>query len=314
MTGDLNPTLSQALQNQTLLEVHTPAKVNLYLKVLGRRADGFHDLVSLMVPIDLYDRVEVELGKSAVQLRCACGLPEDSRNLAYQAASIFLQEAMGRGIRAGARIYLEKHIPVAAGLGGGSSDAAAVLLALNRLCGEPFTNAELQAMGKSLGADVPFFVHGGPAVACGIGERLSPAQVPDFWCVLVNPGYPVKTKTVYNNLSLPLTAEPETTIVKSLSGLTADPVGFLHNDLETSTLSLFPELEHLKHALRAEGARGVLMSGSGPTVFGLFGGEGDARAAAERLRARGDQWAVWAQSGPAAMRWRDLPGRRQAGA
>jgi len=283
------------------LEVFTPAKLNLYLKVLRRRPDGYHDLVSLMAPIDLYDRLEIGLGPSAVQLRCACGLPEDSRNLAFQAASLFLQEAEARDIKAGARIYLEKHIPVAAGLGGGSSDAAAVLVALNDLLGRPFTRIELQVMGQRLGADVPFFVFGGPAIACGIGERLSPARVPPFWCVLVNPGFAVKTKKVYNNLSLTLTPAEETTIVEWLGGMTADPAALLHNDLETSTFALFPELVQLKEALRSEGAQGVLMSGSGPTVFGLFGSEAEARTAAERLRTE-ETWTVLVQTGPCAMR------------
>lgn len=284
------------------LEVFTPAKLNLYLKVLRRRADGYHDLVSLMVPIDLYDRLEIELAASAVQLRCACGLPEDSRNLAFRAATLFLQEARERGLKAGVRIYLEKHIPVAAGLGGGSSDAAAVLVALNDLLDAPFSQAELMALGARLGADVPFFVFGGPAIACGVGERLTATTVPPFWCVLVNPGYPVKTQTVYNHLSLTLTPPEEATIVEWLGGMRGEPAALLHNDLETSTFSLFPDLTHLADALRAEGAAGVLMSGSGPTVFGLFGSEAEARAAAERLRARGEQWAVKAHSGPAAMK------------
>jgi len=295
------------MRRSPLIEVFTPAKLNLYLRVLRRRADGYHDLVSLMAPIDLYDRLEVELGAGAVQLRCACGLPEDSRNLAYQAAALFLQEAAERGIRAGARIYLEKHIPVAAGLGGGSSDAAAVLLTLNDLCGGPFTNPELQALGLRLGADVPFFVHGGPAVACGVGERLRPASVPRFWCVLVNPGFPVKTKAVYAHLSLKLTPEPEPTIVESLIGLAADPVALLHNDLEASTFSLFPELEQLRHALRAEGASGVLMSGSGPTLFGLFPAQAPARAAADRLRAH-EGWRVMVHSGPCAASRTEIRG------
>ncbi len=283
------------------MEVFAPAKLNLYLRVLRRRPDGYHDLVSLMVPIDLRDRLEIELGASSVQLRCACGLPEDSRNLAYQAAALFLEEAWRRDIRAGARIYLEKHIPVAAGLGGGSSDAATVLLALNALCGEPFTNGQLQSMGRRLGADVPFFVFGGPAIASGIGDKLRPVTVPRRWYVLINPGFPVKTRIVYNNLSLALTPDDEATIVKSLLDMVADPVMLLHNDLERSTFSLFPELEHLKHALRAEGAEGALMSGSGPTVFGLFGAEDLALRAAERLRTQ-DRWAVSVHSGPSPWR------------
>jgi 4-diphosphocytidyl-2-C-methyl-D-erythritol kinase len=279
------------------MEVFTPAKLNLYLKVLRRRADGYHDLVSLMVPIALYDRLEIELARSAVQLRCPCGLPEDNRNLAFQAATAFLQAARERDIEAGVRIYMEKHIPVAAGLGGGSSDAAAVLLALNELCGGPFTNAELRSMGLRLGADVPFFVFGGPAIACGVGERLQAVEVARRWYALIKPAFPVRTKTVYNNLSLPLTPIEEPTIVEWLGGLTADPVKLLHNDLERSTFPLFPELEHLKHALLAEGAEGARMSGSGATVFGLFRTEDLAQAAAGRLRTR-HGWAVSVHAGP----------------
>jgi 4-diphosphocytidyl-2-C-methyl-D-erythritol kinase len=301
------------------MEVFTPAKLNLYLRVLRRRPDGYHDLVSLMVPIDMYDRMEIELAAGAVQLRCPCGLPEDSRNLAYRAATLFLLQAEARGIQAGTRIFMEKHIPVAAGLGGGSSDAAAVLLTLNELCGEPFTNAELQGLGLRLGADVPFFILGGPAIACGVGERLQSVEVPKRWYVLINPRFPVKTKEVYENLRLTLTPVDEATIVKSLGGLITDPAMLLCNDLERSTFSLFPELERLKHALRAAGAEGSLMSGSGPTVFGVFNNEGAAMAAAEQLRTQ-DSWAVSVHSGPSPMgrkgdahgsdRGTSLPGQR----
>jgi 4-diphosphocytidyl-2-C-methyl-D-erythritol kinase len=255
-----------------------------------------------MVPLDLQDRIEIELAASAIQVRCACGLPEDNRNLAYRAADLFLRRALERDIMAGVRIYLEKHIPVAAGLGGGSSDAAAVLLALNDLLEGPFTNAELREMGKGLGADVPFFVFGGPAVACGIGERLSPAVVPRRWYVLVNPGYPVETKTVYSRLSLPLTPADEATIVKWLGSLSSDPATLLHNDLESSTFALHPGLAGLKDSLLAAGAEGALMSGSGPTVFGMFPTEDAARAAADRLRGQDDRWAVWVQVGPSTSR------------
>ncbi|MFH0811090.1 MAG: 4-(cytidine 5'-diphospho)-2-C-methyl-D-erythritol kinase [Pseudomonadota bacterium] len=279
------------------MERSAPAKLNLYLKVLRRRPDGYHDLVSLMAPIDLEDRLEIELGKSSVRLRCACGLPEDSQNLAFQAATLFLLEAGERGIQAGARIYLEKHIPVGAGLGGGSSDAACVLLTLNDLCDSPFSNTELQVMARRLGADVPFFIGGVPAIAHGIGERLRPVSVPPFWCVLVNPGFPVRTKTVYSNLALPLTPADEESMVKWLMGAAADPAAILHNDLETSTFRLHPGLIQIKQALRAEGAEGSLMSGSGSTVFGLFKTSDAAYAAAERLR-RHEDWAVSVQSGP----------------
>jgi 4-diphosphocytidyl-2-C-methyl-D-erythritol kinase len=280
-----------------MIEVHTPAKLNLFLKVLGRRADGYHDIVSLMVPIDLHDRLEIELARSAVQLRCPCGLPEDSRNLAFRAATVILEAALERDISAGTRIYMEKHIPVAAGMGGGSSDAAAVLTTLNRLMGSPFSLEELEKLGLKLGADVPFFIRCQPAIACGIGEELIPVEVPKQWYVLVNPGFPVETKKIYRNLALSLTGGDRQSTVEWLSSLSSRPADVLRNDLETSAFALFPELALLRERLAEAGARNTLMTGSGPTMFALFDDEAQARLVAGRIR-REEEWAVLIHSGP----------------
>lgn len=281
----------------------SPAKVNLYLKVLRKRPDGYHDIASLMQKIDLADEMEFRTGEAGIKLSCpGSGLPEDSRNLVYRAARTILTEA---GQNGGVDIVLRKKIPTGAGLGGGSSNAATTLLAINELLDLDFGKEQLMAMGKKLGADVPFFVYSsagaGAAWAFGIGEVLRPAEnVPSLCFLLVNPGFEVSTREVYEGLGL--TAVSDMYLgrnLDSISELTNGPTAFnmpvfnksggfkgiagiLHNDLESVTLKLHPQLKDIKDLLLSHGALGSLMSGSGPTVFGIFRDEKDAsRAAAE---------------------------------
>lgn len=244
-----------------------PAKINLCLHVLGRRTDGYHDLRMLMQKVGLYDEVWIELRTdSLVRVRCdgvvlSCG----DENIAARAARAVLQYDP---FRRGADIHITKHIPVAAGLGGGSSDAAAVLLALNDLLELGLKPEVLAQEALLLGADVPFFLGKSPAWAEGVGELLAPVEgsLPECHYVLVNPGIPISTAEVYANLrsyseGCRAGECPET--VEALTQL-------LHNDLEPATLKLAPQVGVVKEHLLACGAMGVLMCGSGPTVFGLF--------------------------------------------
>lgn len=290
----------------------SPAKVNLYLKVLGKRPDGYHEIASLMQKIDLADEMEFRRRDHGIRLSCpGSGLPEDSRNLVYRAARAILAEA---GQKGGVEIVLRKKIPLGAGLGGGSSNAATTLTALNELFGLGFGTEQLMAMGEELGADVPFFIFssrgGGAAWAFGIGEVLRPAEnVPSLCFLLVNPGFEVSTREVYEGLGLTpgiaffsglnldkiseLTNGPtpfNIPLFSRLGGL-KDIAGMLHNDLEAVTLKLHPQLKEIKDLLLRHGALGSLMSGSGPTVFGIFRDGRDAsRAAAEIKR---NSWSLF---------------------
>lgn len=267
---------------RTAVQLAAPAKINLYLRVLGRRADGYHELDTLFVPLELADRVEVaytagplrpgDRPNPAAGVTCACpghAELEGEHNLAAQAAQAYLDAAELKGAQV--ELTVHKSIWIAAGLGGGSSDAAAVLLALNRLA-PALPRRRFQSLARDLGADVPFFLAPRPALARGIGDELAdlPFVLPELHLVLVNPGLPLKTAAVFKGLQLEpgsprprLSDAPAATDLETLSAL-------IHNDLEPVATRLRPEIAQIRQALDALGAAGVGMSGSGPTVFGLF--------------------------------------------
>ena len=189
------------------------------------------------------------------------------------------------GIEEPVRIHIRKKIPVGAGLGGGSSDAAATLVGLNRLFGLRYKNRELERLSVSLGTDVPFFVRGSPARARGIGERLSPLKsFPKLWLIILYPGIPVSTAWVYKKFSSKLTKPIVNTSITSLLGSPADLRKLLLNDLESITVDRYPVIGSLKEKLIQQGAVGALMSGSGSSVFGLFNSRQKALKAFRRLR------------------------------
>jgi 4-diphosphocytidyl-2-C-methyl-D-erythritol kinase len=260
----------------------SPAKVNLILKVLRRREDGYHDIASLMQKVSLADEMEFAALRDGIELACpGSDLPTDEGNLVVRAARALFDEA---GFAGGVEITLRKRIPTAAGLGGGSSNAATTLTALNDLFQLGFDRERLMRIGARLGADVPFFIYGSTAWAFGIGDLLEPAVIPSgMWLLLVNPGFEVPTKWVYQSLNLPLTKTPLKYSIPSFSGV-RDLAAVLSNDLEKVTVTRYPVLEELKGFLLRQGAIGSLMSGSGPTVFGLFEKEQDAIKAEGALR------------------------------
>jgi 4-diphosphocytidyl-2-C-methyl-D-erythritol kinase len=264
------------------LRVLSPAKINLCLHVMRKRPDGYHEVFSLMCRVGLWDELLLSPDPSAIRLRCSDpSLPADESNLAHRAARLFF-DVLGRP--GGCEIELTKRIPVAAGLGGGSSNAASVLLGLNHLHGTPFSRAELMAAGAGLGADVPFFVFQSPALAAGIGDRLSPYRgLPAWHALIVSPPFTVSTRMVYQNLNLRLTNRRKQPTRTHFTKTAFNPLLHLWNDLEAVTLALHPELIGIKEDLRAQGALGALMSGSGPSVFGLFPGADEARRAAQAL-------------------------------
>lgn len=283
------------------ITLRAPAKVNLGLRVLGRRPDGYHDIVSLMVPVGLFDVVRIELAPGGIQLSCPdSDLPTDQGNLVHRAAELILDEC---GSDAGVRLELAKHIPVGAGLGGGSSDAAATLQGLNELMGRPLANRDLQRLAVRLGADVAFFLLGCAAVAEGIGDRLTAvAVVPEVWTLLVYPGFQVSTRWAYEQLTLTTMAKGsnlhapggsparEAAAYHQLIGrqrLTLEGLlPLLTNDFEPLVFSHYPQLAEIRRAVLAAGARAAPMTGSGPTLVGLFLSEGEAKAAQDRVSRR----------------------------
>jgi 4-diphosphocytidyl-2-C-methyl-D-erythritol kinase len=268
----------------------SPAKVNLYLRVLRRREDGYHDILSLMQRISLCDEMTFREAPGRIILHCPdSDLPEDTRNIVYRAAALFFSRT---DAPPGADITLRKRIPVAAGLGGGSSNAATTLITLNEMREHPFTSDELMRMGADLGADVPFFIYEKTAWVFGIGDQVTDGpSLPLLWYVLINPRFAVSTRTVYDGLNLGLT---NGTIHYSIPRFytAGDMIRGLVNDLENVTVRNHPVLDHIKALLLQNGALGAMMSGSGPTVFGIFA---DAESAfkAEKNLSRGNRWSVF---------------------
>ncbi len=256
------------------IDIEAHAKINLTLGITGKRDDGYHTVEMVMQSVSLCDNVSVEVSGKPGGIKLSCtreGLPDDSRNLAYHAAEVFYGTM---GIPVGeCLIHIEKRIPVEAGLAGGSTDAAAVLAALDSLHGTRLSPDALCEMGLLLGADVPYCIRGGTMLAEGIGDKLTPlAPLSVCWVVLCKPGFGISTKEAYAAFDrLDRLPEPDTKgMIKALeSGDLAGVCARLSNQLEAAAVS-HPEIEKIKKVMRRHGALGALMSGSGPTVYGLF--------------------------------------------
>ena len=263
------------------------AKINIGLDVLRRREDGYHELKMIMQTVDICDDLLFEkTAKPGIMIQTGCEeLPVDSNNLIYKAADLLFQQ---RGITEGVKITLTKRIPIAAGMAGGSSDAAATMRGLNELYGMGYSIQELQELGVKLGADIPYCLVGGTMLSEGIGEILTPLPTPpDCYLVVAKPDINVSTGFVYGNLQADrLTYHPdidgmiEALHTGSLSGIT-DRLG---NVLETVTIKEYPMIEEIKELLRDMGAENALMSGSGPSVFGIFTKKETAESAAKAVR------------------------------
>jgi 4-diphosphocytidyl-2-C-methyl-D-erythritol kinase len=262
------------------LRLKSPAKVNLKLEILRRREDGYHELRTILQKISLYDTLSVSLRKEK-EISISTdhpSLPIGRGNLVYQAAQLILKKS---GYKCGLHIDIRKEIPLGAGLGGGSSNAATTLKALNQLLEIGFPTKELLKMGLGIGADVPFFLFDGAAVATGIGERLKKIELPDFWYVLINPNFEVSTRWAYQNFIL-----TKRHFHFNLQGFVKTPEEIsrlLWNDLEGVVSYKYPQIERMKKMLLSAGALGALMTGSGPTVFGVFSGKREAEKAFKKL-------------------------------
>ncbi len=276
--------------------IQAPAKLNLYLKVTGRRADGFHTLDSLFHTIGLFDTLTLtDRADDRVRFSCSVAAFEGADNLVVRAARLMGGRAPGRGVT----VHLEKQIPAGAGLGGGSSDAAATLMALNTLWGVGLTVAELAEAGAELGSDVPFFVYGGAAHVTGRGERVNPLETTvSGWCVLIFPGCHVGTPAVFRGLGLErgqqrLTERPFDSIMTSAdTGLQDGFWAELGNDLESAAREIAPEIGAALEALARAGGKRARMSGSGSAVFCLAPTRAEAESIRQRLNVA-DQWSVW---------------------
>lgn len=253
------------------LLVKAPAKINLTLDVLHKRPDGYHEIEMIMTTIDLADRLELSLlEKDEIKVISHNRyVPDDDRNLAYQAAKL-LKERFN--IKKGVNISIEKSIPVAAGLAGGSSDAAAALRGLNRLWNLGLSLDELAKLGSEIGSDVSFCVYGGTALAKGRGEKITQLPAPPTcWVILAKPFIGVSTADVYRRLDLNRITHPETEkMIQAIEECSFQQVcRHVGNVLEDVTMKLHPEVAQIKDQMERFGADAVLMSGSGPTVFAL---------------------------------------------
>lgn len=269
------------------LELKALGKINLGLDILGRRENGYHDVRMVMQTVYLYDRVILEKTREpGIEISTNLPyLPVNENNIAYKAAELLQREF---GIREGIRISLEKHIPVAAGMAGGSSNAAAVLFGMNRMFDLGLSEEGLKERGVTLGADVPYCIMRGTVLAEGIGEILTPLPpLPKCYVLIAKPPLSASTKTVYEKIDREgIKSHPD--IDGILAGLREGNLqqvaGSMGNVLEQVMLEEYPVLQKIKDVMLMSGALNAMMSGSGPTVFGIFTSRGRARAAAARLK------------------------------
>ena len=294
------------------LVLESPAKINLRLEILRKREDGYHELKTIFQKISLHDTLHFSLkkGKGISITTNHPRLPVRKTNLIYRAAQSILRRSNYKG---GVAIQIEKRIPLGAGLGGGSSNAAATLKALNQLLGTNLSRKVLMELGLKIGADVPFFFLKGAALGSGIGERLKKIEVPNLWFVLIYPNFEVSTQWAYQNFDKCLSAatlsglQPLSRKAKGLTNqqfhinlnkFSKTPKGvsqILFNHLEAVVLKEYPQIDVMKKMLFSAGALNALMTGSGPTVFGLFPGERIATKAYEKIEGLASRrgWAVF---------------------
>jgi 4-diphosphocytidyl-2-C-methyl-D-erythritol kinase len=256
----------------------SPAKVNLFLKVTSKRPDGYHNLVSIVDVISLYDVMHIrEASKGEVIVRDDRGLlPQGGANTIYRAIMLMKERY---SIDSGVEVYVEKRIPPGSGLGGGSGNAATAMKELVRLWGLRVEESELAELGRRVGADVPLFLYGKPCVMRGVGERISPIDLPAICYIIVYPNAVVSTRDVYNSLRIVLTKEENEVKFSGKFLRVRDVAEILENDLEEAAFLICPQIKTIKERLKKAGALGSLMTGSGSAVFGVFEDKAEAQKA-----------------------------------
>jgi 4-diphosphocytidyl-2-C-methyl-D-erythritol kinase len=285
------------------VRISAPAKINLILRVLDRRADGYHNLWSLMHTVGVEDEIQIRLRPDSEGIRLDCddpGLPTDGTNLIVRAAGLTLERA---GLSVGLDIRLVKRIPVSAGLGGGSSDAAATIFGLNTLLALRWSTGRMAEIGQVLGSDVPFFFFAPSAQVAGRGEQVAPLRVGgERWVVLVNPGFPIETRWAYDRLAsarhlAPGLSPTIAALTQTTQASWEDILPAMENDFEAALAPTHPILEAMKQALLAEGAERAMLSGSGATVFGIFRDERSAVRARDAVKRAHGWWTAAGQAG-----------------
>jgi 4-diphosphocytidyl-2-C-methyl-D-erythritol kinase len=283
------------------LVARCPAKVNLALRVLRRRPDGFHELDTIFQAVDLWDSLEIREGADLVLTCDAPGLPTDESNLVLRAAGLLRERS---GVSRGASLHLRKRIPAQAGLGGGSSDAAGALVLCSRFWGLEASTGALRTLAAEIGSDVPFFLEGGTARGTGRGERIEPLPpVRRLHLLLGFPPFGTSTAEVYRQASIRLTLPGDgvsLAILKAHKWPGDNDFAFMVNDLEPVVFEMRPVLREFRDALLQAGAAAAMLSGSGSTVYGVFRGEGEVEDAASRLRAEYEGWRLLPSSTVAA--------------
>ena len=274
-----------ANQTAKAVRICTPAKINLILRVLDRRSDGYHNLWSLMQTVALEDELRVQLRPDSTELSLKCdeaSLPTDRRNLVWRAAALVLGRA---GLQIGLDIEITKRIPLAAGLGGGSSDAAATIVALNHLLSLGWSQREMAQVGRDLGSDVPFFFFAPSAIVRGRGEDVAGVIMTGVrWVVLVHPGFPIETRWAYDRLAAARehvrpVSERHSRIASQASLAWEEIIPLMENDFEQPLVPVYDAIREIKARLLSQGAETALLSGSGATVFGIFREEESAASA-----------------------------------
>jgi len=270
------------------IEIDSYSKINLTLHVLGKRQDGYHDLETIMQSVNLADRIFIKKEKEGIKIKCSHPLvPVDSQSLTYRTAEKILNRYK---ITKGVKIEIDKKIPLASGMAGGSANSASILVGINKLFALNLNNKDLRRIGEELGMDVPFCIQNGTALAYHKGEKVTPLPLvePPLWLIIINPGFEIPTRWAYNNLDLDqIKKEKNNTgaMLKALKKRELQGIAKnLFNSFERLIIKKYPEIGKIKDRLIEEGILGALMSGSGPTVFGIAQNEEQAFKIYEKLK------------------------------
>ena len=270
------------------IEIESYSKINLTLNILAKRQDGYHDIESIMQSVNLTDRICIKEEEEGIKIKCNHPLvPIDDQSLTYRSAEIILNRCR---ITKGVKIEIDKKIPLASGMAGGSANSASILVGINKLFTLNLSNKDLREIGEELGMDVPFCIQNGTALAYHKGEKVTPLPLinPPLWIIIINPGFEIPTKWAYNNLDFDqIKKEKNNTkaMLKALKEMKLHEIAKnLFNSFEGLIIKKYPEIGKIKDKLIQEGALGALMSGSGPTVFGIAKNKEQALKVYEKLK------------------------------